>query len=1166
MSIISFPANLSRGKYLFTLALLVFQFQPLLAQEAPTFLYRISGNGLSKPSYLLGSIHLQDARLFNFQDSMYLGIDMCDVFAIEVHPDSIVERVVGKSIKDNKRKLLKQQLSKEEIERLKKMDKDLENEMIENLTLPELVQLKQTRFKLRSAADKMPVFMDIFLYGLAMEKGKQLAGLEQPEDQIGLMDTILANVDPSTIIKSWSKSYKSFNNIVDYYLKSDLQPVAKMVSLMPEETEELMLTRRNVVMLNNMMKIMPEKSLFSVVGAAHLPGNNGLLKLLRQKGYTVTPIIGGTRTHARQYKRVKNAVQEEWYTVRSAEEGFGFEMPGKPVENAVELTGNKLYTYIDWKNNEQFFAMSVTGQVLITDSNRQEKLKEAMESARQNLNGQLTDSIEPVEIKGLKGIEARMKAKDSYFRMFYLNKGYELYLLMVGMAEKERLQSDRVTRFTESIVVLPKNNLVFSRFKDADNGFEIDFPGKPSAEMLEKEADEDEGGNENWQYYLRKGGEEFMVMVSKTTNNYAFNEDEVLADSYRKKLKEESGSDSLIIKKEFWKGFPSELWEIKSGSTGNPYRVKLVHRGNRAYTIWYVSGQPVLNEAICDRFMNSFELLPYKPLKTSMVMFDSVQLMITGRQPDLLNEKKEDERADSSDIYVHYPELSTSLVVFRSIVDSLSIAQSDSDYVERIWLNFLRVQKPTVTERKWLKHQGFNTLQVRYKQADSHQYATTRWAKYGNRLLEWGIKIDSLGLKEVEPLLDAVKFKQREIPLDLTSNTVKTILETIEKRNREPEQDWGNRLGAIFFSRNELDDLLKAGVEEWAWDTVSYRPLQEALWNEIELLADSTDADVAKLEKAYAIAPAATFSQQRVLEIMTKLNSNRAKDFIKKSIPFTRQKKLDGVDLFGKLAKDSTMARRLFPDWATHINDTLCGLAIHYLYKRYSDSGYIAADSQLVAPKLLELGDWLAQKLSGEDVYYAYIPQMLEALANIKNAESTRILTQMANDAQNWEYVQQEALGALLKRGVQPPKAIAKLADSRYWRKSLFNLLEENQQLGLFPVKYANQLSLAESYLEAAIEDETPDTLLLHTEKILPYMGGNYRFFVFKAGYKVEKGMEYYPAIVGPFAQNRKELLLANEEWNATYLMGDIFNKKTVDKQVAAHLKEMEGYLKEEEE
>ncbi len=219
-----------------------------------------------------------------------------------------------------------------------------------------------------------------------------------------------------------------------------------------------------------------------------------------------------------------------------------------------------------------------------------------------------------------------------------------------------------------------------------------------------------------------------------------------------------------------------------------------------------------------------------------------------------------------------------------------------------------------------------------------------------------------------------------------------------------------------------------------------------------------------------------------------------------------------------------------------------------------------------MAPKLLQLGNWVAQKTSEEDIYFAYVPTLIEGLGKIKDPESTRLLTRFANDTKAWEYVQIEALKELLNRGVQAPKAIETLAESKYWRKSLFDALNEHNQISMFPARFANQRAMAESYLEAALEDEYPDTLLFHAEKILPYMGGNYRFFVFKAGFKTDDGMEYYPAVAGPFLQNRKELLLADEAWDVSYVLSEKFSKKMLDKQIAEHLKEMEGYLKEEQE
>jgi hypothetical protein len=52
----------------------------------------------------------------------------------------------------------------------------------------------------------MPVFMEVLIYGLAMEKVKALTGLEQPEDQLGLFDSIWVDTNPVDLIKSWGKN------------------------------------------------------------------------------------------------------------------------------------------------------------------------------------------------------------------------------------------------------------------------------------------------------------------------------------------------------------------------------------------------------------------------------------------------------------------------------------------------------------------------------------------------------------------------------------------------------------------------------------------------------------------------------------------------------------------------------------------------------------------------------------------------------------------------------------------------------------------------------------------------------------------------------------------------------------------------------------------------
>src|SRR5262245_19223249 len=67
-----------------------------------SLLWRISGNGLNKPSYLFGTMHVYDKKAFNFKDSLYDFLEKADGFALEFDPDSsnnIIEAYLNGSIK-----------------------------------------------------------------------------------------------------------------------------------------------------------------------------------------------------------------------------------------------------------------------------------------------------------------------------------------------------------------------------------------------------------------------------------------------------------------------------------------------------------------------------------------------------------------------------------------------------------------------------------------------------------------------------------------------------------------------------------------------------------------------------------------------------------------------------------------------------------------------------------------------------------------------------------------------------------------------------------------------------------------------------------------------------------------------------------------------------------
>src|SRR4030095_8399798 len=66
----------------------------LFSQQLPkTLLWRISGNGLSRPSYVYGTMHVNDPRLFVLGDSLLNAISTSEGFANELDLNQITPMV-----------------------------------------------------------------------------------------------------------------------------------------------------------------------------------------------------------------------------------------------------------------------------------------------------------------------------------------------------------------------------------------------------------------------------------------------------------------------------------------------------------------------------------------------------------------------------------------------------------------------------------------------------------------------------------------------------------------------------------------------------------------------------------------------------------------------------------------------------------------------------------------------------------------------------------------------------------------------------------------------------------------------------------------------------------------------------------------------------------------
>lgn len=253
-----------------------------------SLLWEITGNGLEKPSYLFGTVHMICENDYVLKEKVTIAFNKSEELALELDFDDPKEL-------QNMQKLavssvpLSQALSKEEYVKLENLLKNkyaLDIKQFENFNLIGI--MSTIMFKQLNCPPKM-----YEIEFLKMAKGKKtvIHGLETVEDQIRTFSGSFTNEEFINQFSEYDSSY--FEQLYGFYKNEELSNILEMTTndkFMDAEAQNLMLDSRNKNWIKKMPEMMQQHSVFFAVGAAHLPGNNGVINLLKQAGYTVKPI------------------------------------------------------------------------------------------------------------------------------------------------------------------------------------------------------------------------------------------------------------------------------------------------------------------------------------------------------------------------------------------------------------------------------------------------------------------------------------------------------------------------------------------------------------------------------------------------------------------------------------------------------------------------------------------------------------------------------------------------------------------------------------------------------------------------------------------------------------------------------------------------------------
>lgn len=284
----------------------------VMMQLQAQVLYKISGNGLEKESYLLGTCHVVDGA---FVDSIpgakeILGnieqvcgeLDMNSMFS----QDSIAILQSATLLPDNK--TLKDIMSEEEFKKLdelveKLMGLKLSNPMIYGqmgkmkpmtieTTLTMLMCLKYAKHPFNPQNG-----IDTYVQNLALQAGKKVTGLESIAFQIETLygAPIEKQVkELNCFVEYYEIQAENTMELMEVYYAQDIEGIHRVMNAKmnnacdaTEEDMERLIYSRN----DNWMKLLPgimkANSTLVAVGAGHLTGERGLLAQLKKAGYTV---------------------------------------------------------------------------------------------------------------------------------------------------------------------------------------------------------------------------------------------------------------------------------------------------------------------------------------------------------------------------------------------------------------------------------------------------------------------------------------------------------------------------------------------------------------------------------------------------------------------------------------------------------------------------------------------------------------------------------------------------------------------------------------------------------------------------------------------------------------------------------------------------------------
>jgi len=234
-------------------------------------------------------------------DSLKTAIEKSDEVYFEVDMDNLFEMLgVMRKMKMRNDTTLADLLSTQDYAKVKNYFENKETLLPFSVLETYKPLLAASMLMEGSAECASPEAMEEVIMQEAKQHGKSVKGLESMSFQMSIFDTIPYKMQAMQLVKyiddadkGTNDDSKEYDKLMQAYKDQDLsklEELTKTTDMGIANFTDILLYNRNKNWVEKLKTILPDKSVMIAVGAGHLPGDRGVINLLRKAGYTVKPV------------------------------------------------------------------------------------------------------------------------------------------------------------------------------------------------------------------------------------------------------------------------------------------------------------------------------------------------------------------------------------------------------------------------------------------------------------------------------------------------------------------------------------------------------------------------------------------------------------------------------------------------------------------------------------------------------------------------------------------------------------------------------------------------------------------------------------------------------------------------------------------------------------